>query len=361
MPLDNFVTLGRSGLRISPYTLGAMTFGEDHGWGAPVAESEAMITEYLERGGNSIDTANIYTNGHSEKIIGDYLAARPGLRDRIVLGSKFFGNLFPGDPNGGGAGRKAVVAQAEESLRRLGTDYLDLYWLHNWDRGVPIEETLRALDDLITAGKVRYVGLSDLPAWKAAEAQVVAHFRGWTPAIGMQIEYSLLERTGEGELIPMAAEHGLGVLPWSPLKSGWLSGKFVRGSGGGDVDTARGGLVGGPGERDWPVIDVLHEVAAEAGVSPAAAALAWVGARPGVSSVLIGARRLDQLKANLDAVDVRLSDEQTARLDEVSTPALNFPAENNRILAPSLAFAGATVDGRTTMVSPRLGSSTVRY
>ena len=359
MPLDSFVTLGRSGLRISPYTLGAMTFGEDHGWGATAAESETMITEYLERGGNSIDTANIYTNGHSEKIIGDYLAARPGLRDRIVLGSKFFGNLFAGDPNGGGAGRKAVVAQAEESLRRLRTDYLDIYWLHNWDRGVPVEETLRALDDLVTAGKIRYVGLSDLPAWKAAEAQVVAHFRGWTPAIGMQFEYSLLERTVEGELIPMAAEHGLGVLPWSPLKSGWLSGKFTRGTS--DVDTMRAALVGGPAERDWQVIDVLHEVAADAGVTPAAAALAWVGARPGVTSVLIGARRLDQLRTNLDAVDVRLSPPQTARLDEVSAPVLNFPAANNRELAPVLAFAGATVDGRPSTMSALLGHSETRY
>ncbi|WP_285104260.1 aldo/keto reductase [Promicromonospora sp. MEB111] len=359
MTLDSFVTLGRSGLRISPYTLGAMTFGEDHGWGAPVAESEAMITEYLERGGNSIDTANIYTNGHSEKIIGDYLAARPGLRDRVVLGSKFFGNLFPGDPNGGGAGRKAVVAQVEASLRRLGTDYLDLYWLHNWDRGVPLEETLRALDDLVTSGKIRYVGLSDLPAWKAAEAQVVAHFRNWTPAVGMQLEYSLLERTVEGELIPMAAEHGLGVLPWSPLKSGWLSGKFTRG--GGTTDTMRGGIVGGPGDRDWPVIDALVDVAAEAGVTPAAAALAWVGARPGVTSVLIGARRLDQLRANLDAVDVRLTTAQTARLDEVSEPALSFPAANNRDLAPSLGFAGATVDGRPSSAMPWLEGSPTRY
>jgi aryl-alcohol dehydrogenase-like predicted oxidoreductase len=359
MPLDSFVTLGRSGLRISPYTLGAMTFGEDHGWGASVAESEAMIGEYLERGGNSIDTANIYTNGHSEKIIGDLLATRPGVRERIVLGSKFFGNLFRGDPNGGGAGRKAVVRQLEESLRRLRTDYLDIYWLHNWDRGVPVEETLRALDDLVTAGKVRYVGLSDLPAWKAAEAQVVAHFRGWTPAIGMQVEYSLLERTVEGELIPMAAEHGMGVLPWGPLKSGWLSGKFHRDDD--DVDSLRAGIVGGPAERDWQVIDVLHEVAAEAGVTPAATALAWVGARPGVTSVLIGARRLDQLKANLDAVDVRLSPQQVARLDEVSVPELNFPAANNRDLAPTLAFAGATVDGRPTAVSPLLEFSDSRY
>lgn len=360
MPLDHFVTLGRSGLRISPYTLGAMTFGEDNGWGASVEASEAMLTEYLERGGNAVDTANIYTNGHSEKIIGDYLAARPGLRDRIVLGSKFFGNLFPGDPNGGGAGRKAVIAQAGESLRRLRTDYLDIYWLHNWDRGVPVEETLRALDDLVTAGKVRYVGLSDLPAWKAAEAQLVAGFRGWTPAVGLQAEYSLLERTAEGELVPMAAEHGLGVLPWSPLRSGFLSGKFSRRRTG-TVDTLRTPLVGTPSEADQRVIDVLDEVAEEAGVSPAAAALAWVAARPGVTSVLVGARRPAQLRDNLDAVDVRLTAGQTARLDQVSEPRLNFPAENNRQLAPSLAFAGATVDGRRTAVSPLLGGSDARY
>nr|WP_296070692.1 aldo/keto reductase [uncultured Actinoplanes sp.] len=360
MPLDSFVTLGRSGLRISPYTLGAMTFGEDSGWGASVEDSEAMLSEYLDRGGNAIDTANIYTNGHSEKIIGDYLAARPGLRDRVVLGSKFFGNLFPGDPNGGGAGRKAVVAQAEESLRRLGTDYLDIYWMHNWDRGVPVEETLRALDDLVTAGKIRYVGLSDLPAWKAAEAQVVAHFRGWTPAIGLQAEYSLLERTAEGELIPMAGEHGLGVLPWSPLKSGWLSGKFSR-SATAAVDTRRAHLVGSPGERDLRVIDVLDEVAAEAGVTPASAALAWVGSRPGVTSVLIGARRLDQLKANLDAVDVRLTPAQLGRLSSISEPVLNFPAENNRLLAPRLAFPGTTVDGVRVEAPAAPGGGSQRY
>jgi aryl-alcohol dehydrogenase-like predicted oxidoreductase len=360
MPLDSFVTLGRSGLRVSPFTLGAMTFGEDNGWGASAADSHAMIGEYLDRGGNSIDTANIYTNGHSEKIIGDYLTDRPGLRDRLVLGSKFFGNLHAGDPNGGGAGRKAIVAQAEASLRRLRTDYLDIYWQHNWDRGVPVEETMRALDDLVTAGKIRYVGLSDLPAWKAAEAQTVARFRGWAPAIGMQAEYSLLERTAEGELIPMAQELGLGVLPWSPLRSGFLSGKFSRVRTG-PVDTRRTPLVGLPSEADQRVIDVLDEVAAEAGVTPAAAALAWVHGRPGVTSTLIGARRIEQLRANLDAVDVRLTAGQAAALDEVSTPKLNFPADNNRLLAPSLAFAGATVDGRATAVSFLLESSPVRY
>jgi aryl-alcohol dehydrogenase-like predicted oxidoreductase len=356
MPLDSYVTLGRSGLRVSPFTLGTMTFGEDNGWGAPPDEAEAMLDEYLARGGNSIDTANIYTLGHSEEIIGDYLAARPGLRDRLVLGTKFFANLWPGDPNGGSAGRKAMIKQAEDSLRRLRTDYADIYWLHNWDPGVPIEETMRALDDLVTAGKVRYVGVSDLPAWKAAEADLVARFRGWSPVIGMQVEYSLLERTPEGELLPMAAERGIGVLPWGPLRGGLLSGKFSRRQT--ENDSKRAWVRAT--EADHAVLDVVDEVAAETGASPAAVALSWVQHRPAITSTLIGARRLDQLKSNLDAIDVRLSEAQVTRLDEVSAPKLNFPSENNRFLAPGLAFAGATVDGVTTSVHPALQKSADR-
>jgi aryl-alcohol dehydrogenase-like predicted oxidoreductase len=219
MPLNSYVTLGRSGLRVSPLCLGAMTFGEDHGWGSSVAESEAILSRFLERGGNFIDTANLYTKGHSEKIIGDFFAQRPGKRDRAVIATKFFGNLFAGDPNGGGASRKTIVAQCEESLRRLQTDYIDLYYLHNWDRFTPVEETLSALDDLVTSGKVRYVGFSDAPAWKVAQAQVIAHFRGWAPLIALQIEYSLMERTVEGELVPMALELGLGCCPG--VRSRW--------------------------------------------------------------------------------------------------------------------------------------------
>jgi aryl-alcohol dehydrogenase-like predicted oxidoreductase len=350
MPLDSYVTLGRSGLRVSPFTLGTMTFGEDNGWGAPPAEAEAMLDEYLARGGNSIDTANIYTLGHSEQIIGDYLAARPGLRDRLVLGTKFFANLWPGDPNGGSAGRKAMIKQAEDSLRRLRTDYVDVYWLHNWDPVVPIEETMRALDDLVTAGKVRYVGVSDLPAWKAAEADLVARFRGWSPVIGMQVEYSLLERTPEGELLPMAAERGIGVLPWGPLRGGLLSGKFSRRQTENDSKRAWVRATG----ADYAVLDVVDEVADETGASPAAVALSWVRHRSAITSTLIGARRLDQLRSNLDAVDVRLTEAQVRRLDEVSEPTLDFPAENNRRLAPGLAFAGATVDGVTTSLHPAL-------
>ena len=175
MPLDHYVTLGRSGLRVSPFCLGAMTFGDDLGWGSSVKESEAVIDRYLDLGGNFIDTANGYTKGHSEVIIGDHLAHDRKKRDRVVIAAKFSFNLYLGDPNGGGSSRKSVIAACEQSLRRLRTDYIDLYWLHNWDKHTPIEETLAALDTLVQSGKVRYVGVSDTPAWKVAEAQVTAH------------------------------------------------------------------------------------------------------------------------------------------------------------------------------------------
>ncbi|MFG2680541.1 aldo/keto reductase [Streptomyces sp. NPDC048392] len=360
MSLDSYVTLGRSGLRISPFTLGTMTFGEDHGWGSSPEESTNILAAYLDRGGNSIDTANIYTNGHSEKIVGDYLAGRSALRDRVVLGTKFFGNLYEGDPNGGGPGRKAIVRQLENSLRRLRTDYVDIYWLHNFDPSTPVEETLRALDDMVGDGKVRYVGFSDVPAWATAEAATIARFRGWAPIIALQLEYSLLERTSEGELIPMAQAMGMGVMPWGPLKSGFLSGKYSS-STTGAVDTMRTQLVGAPREADYVVIDALNDVASQVGASPAAVALAWVRGRPGVTSTLVGARRLDQLEANLSALDVSLTEAQRGALNDVSTPALNFPAENNRTLAPMLQFGGATVDGRTSAVSPLLRTSSTRY
>ena len=228
MPLDHYVTLGRSGLRVSPFCLGAMTFGEDLGWGSSVKESESIIDRYLGLGGNFIDTANVYTKGHSEKIIGDHVGRHRNKRDRLVIATKFSANLYVGDPNGGGSSRKSIVAACEQSLRRLQTDYIDLYWLHNWDQLTPIEETMAALDDLVHAGKVRYLGVSDTPAWKVTQAQLIAQFRGWAPFVGLQIEYSLLERTVEGELMPMARELGLGVTPWSPLKAGILSGKYTR-------------------------------------------------------------------------------------------------------------------------------------
>ncbi|AWS45017.1 aldo/keto reductase [Streptosporangium sp. 'caverna'] len=360
MALDSYVTLGRSGLRVSPFTLGAMTFGEDHGWGSSPEESKNILGAYLDRGGNSIDTANIYTNGHSEKIIGDYFAGRHALRDRVVIGTKFFGNLYENDPNGGGPGRKAIVQQLENSLRRLRTDYVDLYWLHNFDPATPAEETLRALDDLVGSGKVRYIGFSDVPAWATAEAATIARLRGWAPIIALQLEYSLLERTSEGELIPMAQALGMGVMPWGPLKSGFLSGKYSSAATG-PVDTTRTQLVGAPSEADYVVIDALNAVAREVGASPAAVALSWVQGRPGITSTLIGARRMDQFETNLHALDVALTDAQRAALDEVSAPTLNFPAHNNRTLAPMLQFAGATVDRIPSIVSPLLQANGARY
>jgi aryl-alcohol dehydrogenase-like predicted oxidoreductase len=357
--LDSYITLGRSGLRVSPYCLGTMTFGEDHGWGASVSDSEAMLAAYLDRGGNFIDTANVYTNGHSEKIVGDYLAARPGLRERLVLATKFFANLYPGDPNGGGTGRKALLGQLHHSLRRLQTDYLDIYWIHNWDQRTPVEETLRTLDDLVSAGTIRYVGFSDLPAWVASHAQTLAELRGWAPAIALQVEYSLLERTVEGELIPMGQALGMGVMPWSPLRNGQLTGKYRRAQG--RPSGGRSGIVPGPSDAEWAVIDTLRRVADDAGTTMARAALAWVRSRPGVASTLIGARTHEQLEDNLGSLEVELTDAHVRELTEASQPRLNFPAFNNATLSPRLAYGGMTVDGRTHEPYPTLANNATRY
>jgi aryl-alcohol dehydrogenase-like predicted oxidoreductase len=319
-----------------------MTFGEDLGWGSSVKDSEAILDRYLDRGGNFVDTANMYTFGHSETIIGDHLGAR---RDRVVIATKFFTNLAPGDPNGGGASRRSLTAACEQSLRRLKTDHIDLYWMHAWDRHTPIDETLRALDDLVRTGKVRYLGFSDTPAWKVAQAQVMAQLRGWTPLIALQIEHSLLERTVEGELIPMAQELGLGVTPWSPLKGGLLSGKYTRGNAG-KVSTLRGWAADGLDERAYAVIDELLKIARENDTSPARVALAWVMSRPGVTSTIIGARTMEQLDQNLGALDVKLSQAQLERLTSVSKPQLNFPAAFLERLG-ALMHPGMTVNGET--------------
>jgi aryl-alcohol dehydrogenase-like predicted oxidoreductase len=328
-----------------------MTFGEDLGWGSSVADSEAIIARYLEGGGNFIDTANMYTSGHSERIIGDFFAARPGRRDRVVIATKGFCNMFAGDPNGGGTGRKSILAQCDESLRRLRTDYIDLYYLHNWDRFTPIEETLRALEDLVRSGKVRYLGFSDAPAWKVAQGQVIAHFRGWAPFVALQVEYSLMERTSEGELIPMAEELGLGVLPWSPLKMGALSGRYTRANGV-QMQGHRGAFVGTLTEKHYAILDAVERVAAELHTDVPTVALAWVQQRPGVSSTVIGARTLAHLDANLKALDIRLSPEQRASLDAASKPVLNFPADFNATRSPNFAHAGATVNGQPTKLPP---------
>lgn len=353
MPLDHYVTLGKSGLRVSPFCLGAMTFGEEWGWGSTVAESEAIMARFMERGGNFIDTANGYTRGHSEKIVGDFIGRDRNRRDRVVIATKFFTNLYAGDPNGGGAGRKALTAACEQSLRRLQTDYIDLYWMHCWDKFTPVDETMRALDDLVRAGKVRYIGLSDTPAWKVAQAQLMAQFRGWTPLVALQIEYSLIERTVEGELIPMALELGLGVTPWSPLRGGVLSGKYTRANA--STMTADRGerVTASLNEGTYAIIDELIRIGRELGTPPAAVALAWVQAKPGVASTIIGARRLGQLDQNLAALTVTLSAAHTAALDKVSAPTLNFPAPFLK-WAGMIAQAGTTVNGEPSQLWPMM-------
>jgi aryl-alcohol dehydrogenase-like predicted oxidoreductase len=351
MPLTDYVTLGRSGLRVSPFCLGTMTFGEDWGWGSTPAESAAILGRFLGRGGNFIDTANVYTKGHSEAIIGEAIGSNRARRDRIVIATKFFGNLYPGDPNGGGAGRKSLTAACEQSLRRLKTDYIDLYWVHAWDRHTPIDETMRGLDDLVRSGKVRYVGLSDTPAWKVVEAQMLARQHGATPVTAIQVSYSLVERTVVGDLLPMAQEFGLGVTPWSPLAGGVLSGKYTRES----AKTADRGerVTAALTERNFLIIDEVARVARELNASPSAVALAWVQTRPGVTSTIIGARRIEQLEQNLAALDVKLDPSHVQALNKVSEPALNFPAGFLQF-APSFMHAGSTVNGEPSQCPPMM-------
>ena len=351
MPVNHYVTLGRSGLRVSPLCLGAMTFGEDWGWGSSVADSEKIIDRYLALGGNFIDTANGYTKGHSEKIIGDHLGRFPHKRDRVVLATKFLTNLYRGDPNGGGSHRKAVLEQCEQSLRRLQTDYIDLYWMHAHDATTPIEETMRALDDLVGSGKVRYIGFSDTPAWKCAEAQTIARFRGWSPLIALQIEYSLLERTVEGELIPMAIELGLGVTPWSPLKSGALTGKYKRDQHGQHAADRGAWATSALNDKTYDLLEEIERIAREQDTTSARIALAWVQSRPGVASTIIGARTLGQLEDNLASSEVRLQPEQLARLDALSRPKLSFPADFIANGAP-IVQGGSTINGRSTAPWP---------
>jgi aryl-alcohol dehydrogenase-like predicted oxidoreductase len=344
MSLDHYVTLGRSGLRVSPFCLGAMTFGEDLGWGSSVEESQTIIDRYIQLGGNFIDTANFYTKSHSEKIIGDHVGRHSARRDRLVIATKFSGNLYPGDPNGGGSGRKSIIAACENSLRRLQTDYIDLYWLHNWDVHTPIDETMAALEDLVRAGKVRYLGVSDTPAWKIAEANVTARFRGWSAFVGLQIEYSLLERTVEQELVPMALELGLGITPWSPLKSGILSCKYRR-ENAGQVKADRGFIADSfLDEKTYALVDELAAIAKEQDSTVARVALSWVQSQPGVTSTIIGARRLAQLEDNVKALDVTLSTDELSRLDALTKPKLGFP-QSMQAWFPSIHNGGTTVNG----------------
>ena len=341
--LTDYVTLGRCGLRVSPFCLGTMTFGEEWGWGSDVETSKRVIDTYVDRGGNFLDTANIYTKGHSEKIIGDHVGADPAKRDRLVIATKCTGNLKPGDPNGGGAGRKSLMSAVDESLRRLRTDYIDLLWSHFYDFNTPIEEMLRTFDDLVRCGKVRYVGLSDHPAWVCTQSHCLCSQHDWAPISAIQIEYSLVERSVEGELMTMARHFGMGVCPWSPLKGGILTGKYTRDS---RPDEGRGqsAWTKNIDDRMYTIIDALIDISKQVGCTPAQAALKWVQDQPGVTSTIIGARTLDQLEANLGALDVDLSPEHLEKLDEVSAIKQPFPYDFVRNVQMVIQ-GGASVNG----------------
>jgi aryl-alcohol dehydrogenase-like predicted oxidoreductase len=329
-----------------------MTFGEDWGpVGTTVEESRDVLAAYLDRGGNFLDTANIYTKGHSERIIGDYFMEHPARRDRVVIATKFCGNMYPGDPNGGGAGRKAILHQVHNSLRRLRTDHIDLLWCHFWDRHTPLEETMRTMDDLVPQGKVRYIGFSDHPAWVCAKANGLAALHGWEPLAAIQIEYSLLQRTPEEDLIPMAMDLGVGVTPWSPLRGGVLSGKFRRDSRPKHGETRVADNSPHLNERTFALVDELVALGAEIGASPAQVALHWVQSSPGVTSTIIGAKRLSQLEDNLGALDITLSPDQRARLLAASAFDKHFPHNFLDTIRPAIQN-GATINGQKSDAWP---------
>ena len=355
MSLTQFRTLGRSGLVVSPLALGTMTFGPG-AWGADEAASRAIFDAYREAGGNFIDTADIYSGGASEALVGRFMKETAS-RDEIVLATKFAFNASSsplaasqaggGNPNAGGAGAKNIHRALHASLKRLGTDYIDLYWMHIWDGVTPVEEIVQTLGGLVQAGKIRYYALSDMPAWLAMKAATIAAERRVPGPVALQVEYSLVARDVEGEHFPAAREAGMGVMPWSPLAGGFLTGKYDR------ADTSGTGRLSGANpfgnskfvERNWAILDVLRAVAAELDRPCAQVALAWTMARPGVTSTLVGARTVSQLEGSLAATGIRLGDDQMDRLDAASAPALGFSSTLALPMVRRMVFGGHEVAG----------------
>jgi aryl-alcohol dehydrogenase-like predicted oxidoreductase len=311
-------TFGRSGLRVSDLFLGTMTFGEDWGWGASVEECRKMFDAYAEAGGNVIDTANRYTEGASERIVGEILQ---GQRDSFVLATKYTVSRDDKDPNASGNHRKNLVLSLEQSLTRLRTDYIDIYWVHIWDPATPLDETMRALDDAVRTGKVLYVGISDAPAWVVARAHTIAELHAWTPFTGLQIPYSLTQREVERELLPMASALQLSVAAWAPLAAGVLSGKFTRDGGDSATRIKRADIT----ERDLTIARAVDTVADQLGWSSSQVALAWTRAHDPAVHPIVGARTVDQLADNLRAASLELPVDAVRELDEVSAIPLGFP------------------------------------
>jgi aryl-alcohol dehydrogenase-like predicted oxidoreductase len=346
MDLTSYRTLGRSGLIISPLTLGTMTFGTPR-WGSSDEVSEAIFDAYVAAGGNFIDTADVYAGGRSEELVGRFVAGR-GLRDQLVLATKFGFCAQPGNPHAGGNGRKHIHQALEGSLKRLNTDYVDLYWLHVWDTVTPAEEVLQTLGDLVRAGKIRYFGFSDMPAWYVTKAAALAQAHAVPGPIAMQLEYSLVARRIESEYVPAAQDLGLGITPWSPLAAGFLAGKYEK-VGAGAASGA--GRLMGPNpfgnmkftEKNWQILAALRVVAAQLERPLAQVALAWASAQPGITSLIVGASRLEQLHDNLASLDVQLSPEQLHTLDEASIGDPFYDRMWQLMKGP--VFGGAQVQG----------------
>lgn len=324
MSLDQYYLLGRSGLRVSRLALGTMNFGVDGfhaAYGKSEEEARPIFRKYVEEGGNFVDTADFYTAGESERLLGKFIA-ETGNRDRLVLTSKFTNSVDPGDPNAGGNGRKHMIRSVEASLRRLGTDYLDLFLLHTWDRITPVEEVLRTFDDLVRAGKIRYAGLSDVPAWYASRAQTLADAHSLPPMISLQLPYSLVERTIETEHVPAGLELGMGITAWSPLGSGFLSGKYRSSSNGLSGEgrlTGEGAAAAGTWTaQQWELLKTLETVADELNVTMAQVAINWVATQPGIASAIVGASSAEQLDATMHALDFTLPADLRDALDRAS-------------------------------------------
>ncbi len=355
MSLTKFRTLGRSGLVVSPVALGTMTFGPGE-WGADDATSRAIFDAYRATGGNFIDTADIYSGGASETLVGRFIKETSS-RDEVVLATKFAfnGSASPlsakpaggGNPNAGGAGAKNIHRALDASLKRLGTDYVDLYWMHIWDGVTPVEEIVQTLGDLVRAGKIRYYAFSDMPAWLAIKAATIAAERRIPGPIAIQVEYSLVARDIEAEHIPAAREAGMGVMPWSPLAGGFLTGKYRR------EDTSGSGRLSGSNpfgnskfvDRNWGVLEALIAVAGELDRPAAQVALAWVMARPGITATIIGASKVAQLASNIAATEIDLSEGQMTRLNEASAPAPGFSAGLASPMIRRMVFGGNDVAG----------------
>jgi aryl-alcohol dehydrogenase-like predicted oxidoreductase len=314
-----YQTFGRSGLRVSKLFLGAMTFGEQGGVGAPLQECRRIVDAYADAGGNVIDTAINYRGGESETIVGEFLVGR---RDRFVVGTRYTVSRDRADPNGAGNHRKKLMLSLEMSLRRLQSDYIDIYWVHIWDELTPIDETMRALDDAVRAGMVLYIGISDAPAWVVSRANTLAEWHGWSPFAGLQVPYSLLQRDIERELLPMAEAYGMTLAAWSPLAGGILSGKFT-----GSAPSEEGTRVAPESlsDHDQAVALAVREVASELGVSEAQVAIAWTMTRSPAVCPILGARRLHQLVDNMAALDCNLPREAIERLEAVASHTRGFP------------------------------------